>query len=327
MPANLPPQYYEAEKVYRLAKTPQEKVRALEIMLAIMPKHKGTDKLRADLRRRMARHTEETERRQQTSRRGSIYTIRKEGAGQAVVVGPPSVGKSQLLASLTDASPEVADYPFTTQTPTPGMMRFENIQIQLVDTPPVAAQHTEPWLQNTLRNADVLLLLVDLGEDATEQMDTILAELEKLKIKPKGQLEEVELELAIPKKALVVGNKDDLDPTGEVFDSLRSKYEGEFRVLSISARDGNGLEELKREVYDSLNIIRLYTKAPGQKPDLSEPVILKKGSTVQDVAEAIHKDFRQRLKYALVWGSGKFEGQRAKREHVLADGDIIELHT
>jgi len=327
VPANLPPQYYEAEKVYRLAKTPQEKLRALEVMLAIMPKHKGTDKLRADLRRRMAKHTEETERKRLTSKRGYVYDIKKEGAGQAVVVGPPNVGKSQLVATLTDALLEVADYPFTTQTPTPGMMRFENIQIQLVDTPPLAEQHTESWLQNILRSADVLLLVVDLSQDPIKQMDSILAELEKLRIRPKGQEGDEELELAIQKKALVIGNKSDLDYAGEGFDKLRAEYGETFRVLQISVKEGSGLEELKRVIYDSLNVIRLYTKAPGQKPDLTEPVILKKGSTVEDVAEAIHKDFRHKLKYALVWGSGKFEGQRVKREHVLADGDVIELHT
>ena len=327
MPANLPPQYYEAEKVYRLAKTPQEKVRALEVMLAIMPKHKGTDKLRADLRRRIAKHTEEAEQRRFTGRRGYVYNIKSEGAGQAVVVGPPNAGKSQLVASLTDASPEVADYPFTTQAPVPGMMRFENIQIQLLDTPPVAEQHTEPWLQNILRNADVLLLLVDLSQDPIRETETILAELEKLRIKPKGHMDDEEPELAYRKKALIIGNKSDLDYTGEGYDKMRSEYGEEFPVLLISAKEGKGLEELKRAIYDSLDIMRVHTKAPGQKPDLTDPIILKKGSTVDDVAEAIHKDFRHQLKYALVWGSGKFEGQRVKREHVLEDGDVIELHT
>jgi len=275
----------------------------------------------------MAKHTEETERKRLTSKRGYVYDIKKEGAGQAVVVGPPNAGKSQLVATLTDALLEVADYPFTTQTPTPGMMRFENIQIQLVDTPPLAEQHTESWLQNILRSADVLLLVVDLSQDPIKQMDSILAELEKLRIRPKGQEGDEELELAIQKKALVIGNKSDLDYAGEGFDKLRAEYGETFRVLQISVKEGSGLEELKRVIYDSLNVIRLYTKAPGQKPDLTEPVILKKGSTVEDVAEAIHKDFRHKLKYALVWGSGKFEGQRVKREHVLADGDVIELHT
>jgi hypothetical protein len=232
-----------------------------------------------------------------------------------------------MVASLTDAFPEVADYPFTTQAPTPGMMRFENIQIQLIDTPPLADQHAEPWLQNILRNADVLLLVVDLSQDPVGQIETTLAELERLRIRPKEQEDGEELELTVRKKALIIGNKSDLDYTGEGFAELRSKYGVEFEVISISAKEGNGLEELKRAIYDSLNIIRLYTKAPGQKPDLTEPVILKKGSTVEDVAEAIHKDFRHKLKYALVWGSGKFEGQRVRREHVLEDGDVIELHT
>ena len=326
MPANLPPKYFEAENAYRSAKTPQDKVRALEVMLAIMPKHKGTDKLRADLRRRIAKHTEEAERRQLTSKRSYAYQIKKEGAGQVVLVGLPNVGKSQLVSSLTDASPEVADYPFTTQIPAPGMMIFENIQIQLLDTPPITDQRTGQRLNNVLRNADLLLLVVDLSQDPLYQIEAILAELEKLRIRPKGDGDGESLELTIGKKALIVGNKSDLGDSSENFAKLRSKYGEEFQVVSLSAREEDGLEELKREIHDALDIIRVYTKAPGQKPDVTEPIILEKGSTVEDVAESVHKDFHHKLRYALIWGSGKFDGQRVSKSHVLEDGDVVELH-
>ena len=137
MPANLPPQYFAAEKRFRAAKTIPEKIEALEAMLAIMPKHKGTDKLRADLRGRMAKLSAEAERARATSRKGTSHYIRKEGAGQAVLVGLPNVGKSQLVAALTEATPEIGEYPFTTRSAIIGMMPFENVQIQLIDLPPL----------------------------------------------------------------------------------------------------------------------------------------------------------------------------------------------
>ena len=187
MPANLPPQYFEAEKRYRMAKDPQEKIEALEEMMAIMPHHKGTDKLRAELRRRMAQHGEEAERRPSQARRGSQFLIKKEGAaGQVALVGLPNAGKSQLVAYLTDASPEVAVYPFTTKKPLPGMMKWQNIQIQLIDLPPVNNREAHPWMRALLRGADLLMLVMDLGADPLAQMEGILAELELLRLRPVG---------------------------------------------------------------------------------------------------------------------------------------------
>jgi ribosome-interacting GTPase 1 len=326
MPANLPPQYHEAEKVYRSAKTPEEKVEALETMLAIMPKHKGTDHLRAELRRRIAKHQEEAERRPSAGKKGS-YNIRREGAGQIVLVGLPNAGKSQLVSVLTEAKPDVADYPFTTKAPTPAMMKFEDIQIQLVDMPPIIDREAKPWLSHLLRNADILLIMVDLGEDPYPQMEAVLGELERVKVKLIGSEVKDELLIGVAqKKALLVGNKSDLDGMGVNFRILNSHYGGKLPVISISAKEDIGLDDMKRAIYSLLDIIRVYTKAPGMKADLNEPVILKKGSTVDEAAEAIHKDFRRNLKYAQVWGSGKFDGQRVSRGHVLADGDIVEFH-
>jgi ribosome-interacting GTPase 1 len=296
-------------------------------MLAIMPKHKGTDKLRADLRRRMAKCAEEAQRRPSAGKKGSAYNIRKEGAGQVVLVGLPNSGKSQLVSSVTEAFTDVADYPFATKAPLPGMMKFENIQVQLLDMPPVTDRDAKPWLSHLLRNADVLLILVDLNDDPLARLETVLAELEGMKVRvlAEGTTEEF-VPGVVRKKALVVGNKVDVGGGGERLDALKARCGGELLIVAISAKRGDGLAEMGRAVFDALDIIRVYTKTPGGKPDLNEPVILKKGSTVEDAAESVHKDFRHRMKYAQVWGSGKFDGQRVKRGHVLEDGDVVEFH-
>jgi ribosome-interacting GTPase 1 len=212
MPANLPPQYFEAEKRFRTAKTPEEKIDALQTMLAIMPKHKGTDKLHADLRRRIAKLTEETERRYATSK--ASYYIRKEGAGQVVFIGMPNSGKSQLLSILTDALPEIADYPYTTKSPTIGMMKFENIQIQLIDTPPLSIHDSRVWINNLARNADLVALIVDLSDDPVEQVELILCELESMGIFPAADDEEEPPIGKRTRKIMVIGNKSDLDTSG-----------------------------------------------------------------------------------------------------------------
>lgn len=327
MPANLPPQYFEAEKVYRQAKTPEEKVEALEIMLAIMPKHKGTDKLRADLRRRIAKSSDEAQRRHSIARKGIAYNIRKEGAGQIVLVGLPNVGKSQLVSTLTDAFPEVADYPYATKLPIPGMLKFENIQIQLLDMPPITDRDAKPWFSHLLRSADVLLIMVDLGDDPLIQLEAILAELEQMKIRVIEKEYEEEISLGIVRKrAIIVGNKSDLSNSAENYIRLKSRYSAVLPVVVISAKEGSGLDDMKLAIYKAMNIIRVYTKTPGEKPDFEDPVILQRGSTLEDAAESVHKDFRNKLKYAQVWGSGKFDGQRVKRGHVLEDGDVVEIH-
>ena len=327
MPANLPPQYFEAEKIYRQAKTPDEKIEALETMLAIMPKHKGTDKLRAELRTRIAKFQDEAQRRQGSTRRGSAYNIRKEGAGQVVLVGLPNVGKSQLVSAFTEASPVVADYPFTTKQPMPGMMRFENIQIQLLDMPPINDRDAKPWFAHLLRNADILLIMIDLGNDPINQMQALIDDLGKMKVIVRESEKQGELQIGIAyKKAMIIANKTDLDESGERYKQLHSHYDGELPVIPVSFHEVTGLEDLELSIFNALNIIRVYTKTPGKKADYTDPVILKKGSTLENAAESVHKDFRAGLKYALLWGSGKFDGQRIKRDHVLADGDVVELH-
>jgi small GTP-binding protein len=325
MPANLPPQYFEAEKEFREAKTIPDKIAALEEMLAIMPKHKGTDHLRAELRARIAKLT------QAAGKRATIHhsstVIPREGAAQVAVIGRPNAGKSQLVGRVTKASPVVADYPFTTHTPTPGMMEFENIQIQLIDTPPLAPQAIEVWMAGLLRRADALLVLVDLSGDPLAQMEAIITELARMRIGIIDQKTEGEPPVILHrKKALVAGNKVDLPGVGENYAALQKRYGDQLPVLAISAKEGAGLEEMKRGLYQLLDVIRVYTKVPGERPDMYEPLVLTRGSTIEDAAYSLHKDLLAKLKFARVWGSGKHDGMMAKRGHILQDGDIIELH-
>ncbi len=322
MPANLPPQYFEAEKNFRTAKAPAEKIAALEEMLAIMPKHKGTDHLRAELRSRIAKLTQQAGKKSGAQRMS--MAIEKEGAAQVAIIGLPNAGKSQLVASVTNASPVVADYPFTTYSASPGMMPYENIQIQLIDTPPLVPQMIEWWLPPMLRRADALLIVVDLSEAPLEQMESIIEQLRQMRISIGP--DEADEGILSQQRVLVAGNKADIPGTEAGFAAVQSGYGDKLPVAYISARSGVGLEEMKHKVFQLLGIIRVYTKTPGQKPDMNDPIILPRGSTLADAAEAVHKDFRARLKFARLWGSGKHDGIMVKRDHVLQDGDIIELH-
>jgi hypothetical protein len=327
MPANLPPQYFDAEKAFREAKDPLEKIAALEEMLAIMPKHKGTDHLRAELRGRIAKLTQQATRKS-GARRASLV-IEKEGAAQLAVIGLPNAGKSRLIAAITNASPPVAEYPFTTHKALPGMMEFENIKIQLIDTPPLAPQAIEFWMPPLLRRADALLVVIDLSADPIAQMAAVTGQLKKMRvlIGDSDGSAEANTEFTVwHKKALIIGNKIDGAKAAGNYEALKSKYEGRLPFIAISAAEGTGLEELKSRIYEVLDIIRVYTKAPGKKPDPTDPIILKRGSTLADAAAAVHKDFRAKMKYARIWGSGKHDGVMARRDHVLQDGDIIELH-
>ena len=325
MPANLPPQYFEAEKNFREAKDPLEKIAALEEMLAIMPKHKGTDHLRAELRTRIAKLTQQAAKKSGTRRASMV--VEKEGAAQVAVIGLPNAGKSRLVATVTNASPPSAEYPFTTHSATPGMMEFENIKIQMIDTPPLVPQAIQFWLPPLLRRADALLIMLDLADNPLEQMEAITARLEKIRIILGGDSEADEPEFTVwHQKALLIGNKLDLDGASQNYTALKAKYEGRFPVIAVSAKQGTGLEELKAKVYEVLDIIRVYTKVPGRKPDFTDPIVIDRGSTLADAAAEVHKDFAAGMKYARIWGSAKHDGVMAKRDHILKDGDIIELH-
>ena len=326
MPANLPPEYFQIEARYRAAGSTEEKIDCLEELLSVIPKHKGTDHLRGDLRRRLSKLRAEAQDRKRDSRRTSTFRIAQEGAGQVVVIGPPNVGKSALVAALTNATPEVADYPYTTQMPTPGMMSVADVQIQLIDTPALDREVAEPELLDLIRRSDLILLVVDLQAYPIEQLEDTIAILEEHRIIPRHLQEryaEGQRLTFIP--LLVVVNKNDDKRSDEDMQVLCELYQDDWLLVPVSAATGRNLERLRQMAFEQLEIIRVYAKPPGQEPDLSAPFALKKGSTVAELAAKIHKDFFEQLKTARVWGSGVYDGQIVSRDHVLQDGDIVEL--
>jgi ribosome-interacting GTPase 1 len=329
MPANLPLEYIKAEAAYRSASTIEEKIGALQEMLRLIPHHKGTDKLIAQHRKKLSQLKEDSERRTATSRKGSTITVPKEGAPQVVLVGMPNSGKSSLVCRLTRATPEVASYPFTTLVPVPGMMPYLNMAVQLVDTPPVTFDGARAWLPSILRSADALVLVTSLEEDPMAELEAVLSGLAQWKIFPEHETEEPsETGFGVLyKPCLVVASKLDLEGADENLEILKEIYGDRFVLQGISAESGLGLEDFKPKAFQLLKILRVYTKAPGKEPDFNDPVILPVGSTVDDFAGSIHKDLRRTLKHARVWGSGKFDGQKVTRHHVLEDEDIVELHT
>jgi ribosome-interacting GTPase 1 len=328
MPANLPPQYFEAEKRYRLAKEPRDKLKVLQEMYAIMPKHKGTDKLQADLKFRISKLKKEMQQKKKTARRGDQYFVDKEGAAQVVLIGAPNVGKSQILSSVTNATPEVAPYPYTTLKPLCGMIQFENIQIQLVDTPPISSDFMEPWLSGIIRNGDLVMLVVDLGsENMKAETETVFRRLEEYKIQLETEEKETNpLDGIAHKKTSLLANKSDSERSQENLTVLKDSYGQRFPIFSISAQKEINTEELKKYIFGRLEILRVYTKTPGEKADFEDPVILSIGSTLLDAAKAIHKDFAFNLKYARIWGSGVYDGQMVQKDFVLKDGHVVEFH-
>ncbi len=312
MPANLTPEYLSAEQDYKDARTPQERIAALERMLSTIPKHKGTEKLQADLKRRLSQARKDSQKKG-AAHSTPFYLVDKEGAGQVVLIGPPNSGKSQLLGSLTHAHPEVADYPFTTRLPKPGMMTYENVQIQLVDLPPVALEFMEPWLPQVIRNADAGLLVVDLEDNA------VLDEIEFIS--------ETLGRWRIPLPRLLAGNKIDQPGAEANLTALQDLYGDRFRCVGISATAGTNLDRLAREIFDLLGLVRVYTKAPGKKADLASPYVLRRGQTVLDAARMVHQDFAAKLKFARLFRlSGDRDGLLVERTHVVADQDILEFH-
>lgn len=322
MPANLTPQYHAADAKYRSARTVEEKRSALEEMLQIIPKHKGTEKMQADIKRRLARLRHEQER--QSAKRGPSMHVDPEGAAQVVILGPPNAGKSSLLAALTRAEPAVAEYPFTTTRPQPGMMPYEDVQVQLVDLPPVTSQHLDPWMGNVVQSADAALLLADPTSTAVPaDVEEVRERFAGLHSPLVGELPEDAATRDLPLPTLMVVTKTDLVTPGDV-EVLRELYEGEYPLVAVSAATREGLQELKVRIWRLLGLVRIYTKPPGKKPDHSAPFVLAEGSTILDLAARIHQELPERVQYARVWG-GRVDGQKVSREYELHDRDTVEL--
>ena len=327
MPTNLPPEYFEAERRYKAAKTAEDKIACLQALISIVPKHKGTDKLRADLRRKLSKQRSAAQTQKGGARQESVFRMDKEGAAQVAVTGPANTGKSTLLATLTNAAPEITDFPYATWRPTPGILEYENIQIQLIDTPPLYREYIEPELFDLIKRMDLVLLVVDLKADPVHQIEDTAALLQERHIVPlrlKDRFtDKTGLEF-IP--FLVLANKNDDQSSDEDFGILRKLLEDDWPMLPISTVTGRNLDRLKQLIFEKLEIIRVYSKAPGKDPDRSAPFVLKQGDTLADFAAKVHQDFAKNLKAARVWGESVYDGQLVQRDHVLHDGDVVELH-
>ena len=328
MPTNLPPEAQKIEKRYRVAESVGEKIACLEELLAAIPKHKGTDHLRAGYRRKLSALKAESKTRKGSGKRDSAFRIPREGAGQVAVVGCPNVGKSSLVTALTNATPQVSASPFSTWRPTPGMMPVEDIQVQLVDTPPLNREYVEAELLDLIRRSDLILLVVDLQTDPVHQLEEAIDMLAEHRIVPlhlRASYAGEERPTLVP--LLVLANKCDDEDSAEDFEILGELLDGEWPLLPVSAATGRNFDGLKQAVFEQLGVMRIYTKPPGKPPDLDSPYVMKKGSTVEEFASKVHLDFLQGLKAARVWGSATHDGQMVSRDHVLHDGDIVELRT
>ncbi len=331
MPANLTPQYLKAEEAYRRAATPEEELECLQVMFRELPKHKGTDKLQAELKAKIAKVRKEIEAGGGSGGAGKRPGLRipRQGAGRGILLGGPNAGKSQLLRSLTRATPEVAPYPFTTHEPIPGMMPWEDCMVQLIDTPPITADLLDPNLQGLIRGADLVLLLVNLGADeGIEDLQAVLAKLgeTKTRLGTSSYLDEDDVGLTYTQTFLVLNKIDDPE-AADRRELLREFCPLEFREFAISAQEGTGLDALRQAVFEALDVIRVYTKLPtAREPDYERPFTIRRGGTLLDVAELIHRDMARNLKFARVWGSQVHDGTQVKGDYVPHDKDVVEFH-
>jgi len=318
MPANVSPEYKKAEERFREAATPEEKLVCLEEMLSTIPKHKGTEKMQADIKSRISK-LRKTLTSSKGPKRADWLHVEKQGAGQVALFGAPNAGKSALVRTLTGLPTEVAAYPFTTTRPAAGMLAFGGIQIQLVDTPPIAPD-SPAWVFHILRTADLLVWVIDLADDdllqRVEDVAGLLAEAH-ITTEPSERVRH--------RGTLRVGNKCD-DPQSADRLAILQEMLGAVEVIPVSAETGAGLDRLGQAVFDGLGIVRVYTKKPGKPPDLKDPVVLPRGSTVLDAAFHLHKDLAAGLQYARLWNDSGCDGQRVERGHIVQDRDVVEFH-
>lgn len=329
MPANLTPQYQKAEEEYRKAQTAVERFEILERMLVLIPKHKGTEKLQADLKTKLKETKVEIQVEKTAPKGGKVFRFPRQGAAQIVIVGGPNAGKSRILKELTKAEPEVADYPFTTREPLPGMMAWEDVTVQLIDTPPITESLFEPYLLNFVRTADLVVLAFDGSSDDAPEATAVVIEQFRQRatlLSNSTGFDEDDFSRLHVKSLLVVtrGHGDGVQDRLDFFLEIAPIV---FPTVRVNFDDSIEREVLQSTIIDRLGLIRLYTKAPGKPADYSSPFTIPAGGTVEELAGKVHRDLAAKLKFAKVWGASAADGQSVGRDHVLADKDLVELHT
>jgi uncharacterized protein len=328
MPANLTPMYLKAEREYRRAQSVAEQVECLQVMLQLVPKHKGTDRLQADLKSRLSEARRTLQQQLNAPKSGQAFRIPRQGAGRVVIVGGPNSGKSRILKELTRAEPEVADFPFTTREPLPAMMDYDGVPIQLIDTPPVVFGQLEPWMLNLLRTADAALLVFNgASDDAPEETLAVVREFadRKTRFSTTTGFDELSFATVNIASILLVTHAAD-DEHAERLELLNDLMGVALPIHKVELDDHVTIEQLKREIFALLKIIRVFTKPPGQPPDMTSPLTIAIDGTVEDLAAQIHDDLAKSLKHAKIWGEGGHDGQIVGRDHQLRDGDVVELH-
>ncbi len=327
MPTNLPADYFNAEERFRSATTTEDKIKHLEEMMGTIPKHKGTDHLRADLRKKLSKLKTAATSKKTSKKQVSAYHINKEGAGQIIIIGTTNVGKSSLVANQTNADPEVSAVPFTTWSALPGMMMIDNIQVQLIDTPPISDEYIDPEFLNLIRRVDLALIMIDLHANPVQQFEFVLQKLQENRIAPKHLEGKIEVEgflLHVP--TLVVVNKYDSEEFEEHYQIFQELLGQEYPMVPVSVQTGHNMDTLKQTIFEKLDVIRVYSKAPGKDVDKTAPFVVEQGIQLGDFAGKVHKDFQEKLKSAKIWGtSADFPGQMVSRDHVLEDEDVVEL--
>jgi hypothetical protein len=253
-----------------------------------------------------------------------------QGAGRAVIIGGPNSGKSKLLSVLTRATPEVADYPFTTREPQPGMMPWQDVAVQLIDTPPITTDVFEPVVQNLIRGADLVLLMLNLGsDDGGDELQAVLDRIgqTKTRLGTTTELDESDIGVTYTQTFLVL-NKMDLPEAVDRLSFFEEFLKVPYRRFSISCETGQGLEELRDAIYGAMDVVRVYTKVPTKKdPDMDKPFTLSRGATLYELAELVHKDVAKNLKFAKIWGSNVHPGTMVKADYELQEKDIVEIHS